>query len=129
MTNASAKKYSPDYTQSGKTQQPEKQSEPEVIAARPALRAQTNALAIVSLVLSVVAFFGTSGLLSPVSLILALIAKSQIKQTGEDGENLANVAMIVSLLQLVLVLVMLICAGTIIGFSCCIIPFTGSSNV
>lgn len=123
-------KYAPHYTQSKKSEQPkiEKTPEPELITPKGSSPKQTNALAIVSLVLSVVSFFGTSGMLSPISLILALIAKSQIKQTGEEGDNLATIAIVLSVIQFFIAIVMILCLGSIFGLSCCFLPFAGSGS-
>jgi hypothetical protein len=54
-----------------------------------ALRRQTNPMAIVALVLSCL------GALAPVGMVLGIVARGQIRRTGEQGDGLALAAIIV----------------------------------
>ena len=73
---------------------------------------QTNVMAIIALVASF--FFWPAG------LVCGIIAKNQIKQTGEDGEGLAKAGIIISAVQAVLTVMVIILV--ILAFA---IPTTG----
>lgn len=69
--------------------------------------AQTNSLAIVSLVASIASFFahiipGIGGAtVALIAVITGFMARNQIKQTGEQGMWMANVGIIVGLIHLI----------------------------
>jgi len=92
----------------------------------------TNVLALVSLILSIASFVVSGGLLGIVSLVLALIAKNQIKQTGEEGDNLATIAIILSAIQILIFVVIFVgvfgCMGLSFAPLCCMAPFAGMSE-
>jgi len=58
---------------------------------------QTNVLAILSLVMAFV--------FAPAGLVLGIIAKSQIRQTGEQGEGLATAGIVISAVFLAITVV------------------------
>ena len=63
----------------------------------PGHAAQTNGLAIAALVLAFV--------FAPAGLVMGIIAKNQIRQTGEDGDGLATAAIVVSAVSLGLAII------------------------
>jgi peptidyl-prolyl cis-trans isomerase B (cyclophilin B) len=64
----------------------------------------TNGLAIASLIC---AFFCT-----PLGIIFGLIAKSQIKRTGQSGNGLATAGIIISVASIVLVVILFAVGGS-----------------
>ncbi|PZF97115.1 DUF4190 domain-containing protein, partial [Micromonospora deserti] len=74
---------------------------------------QTNTMAIVALVLSLVGF--ASCITAPVGAILGHVATKQIRQTGESGEGMAKAAIIIGwILTGLLVLLILFYVGLFI---------------
>ena len=61
---------------------------------------KTNTLAILALVFAFI--------FAPAGLILGIVAKNQIKKTGENGKGLATAAIIISIIPIVLVVSLLI---------------------
>ena len=61
---------------------------------------RTNSLAIAAMI--------TAVFVAPVGIVLGLIARGQIKRSGEDGMGLAMAAIIVGIAQVVLAIIVLI---------------------
>jgi hypothetical protein len=66
----------------------------------PGVPAKTNTMAIISLVCSCVGLF--CGIGSIIGIVLGIMARNQIKQSGENGEGLAMAGIIVGAISLVL---------------------------
>lgn len=82
-------------------QEQPKNAQPAAPAAAPAGGSQkTNTMAIIALVLAFI--------FPLIGLILAIVAKSQIKKTGEGGDGLATAALILSIIFLVLEFIWLV---------------------
>jgi peptidyl-prolyl cis-trans isomerase B (cyclophilin B) len=64
----------------------------------------TNGLAIASLICAF--------LCTPLGVIFGVIAKSQIKRTGQSGNGLATAGIIISVASFVLAIILFIVAGT-----------------
>jgi len=80
----------------------------------PAASTQTNSLAIVSLVASILSFFaniipGIGGLtVAVIAVITGYMARKQIKQTGEQGMWMATAGMIIGIAHIALLVIIVI---------------------
>jgi hypothetical protein len=84
---------------------------PPGLVYTPATGAQTNSLAVVSLVAGIGSFFahvipGVGGLtVAIVAVVTGFMARNQIKQTGEQGMGLATAGIVIGLIHLALLVV------------------------
>lgn len=79
-------------------------AQPMFVAAAPAVP-KTNGLAVASLICCLVGLIIFPGLLQILALIFGVIAKGQIKRTGEGGAGLATAGIVISAIILGLAVV------------------------
>lgn len=79
--------------------------QPMFVTAAPVAGPKTNGLAVASLICALVGLFIYIGLLQILALIFGLIAKGQIKRTGEGGSGMATAGIVISAIMLGLGLV------------------------
>jgi zinc transporter ZupT len=89
----------------------------QALGAPVAFSAQTNTLAIVSLISGIVSWFAVPVIGGVVAVITGHMAKGEIRRTGEQGDTLATVGLVLGYLHLavvllVVVILLVIFAGT-----------------